>query len=144
MSVTTTTSNKPAPTKNKPTLNVICLYLLTILAILYTAYFAQNLIDYDPCQNNGGWQWSSSTGADSQPYFRIFNPWLQAKRFDPGALYIKRWIPELETVPAKDLLQWDKPAIREKHRDRGYPEPVVDYKASRDAILQQYKALLKP
>ena len=58
-------------------------------------YFAQKLLDYDPCVNNGNWQWIASTGCDRQPYFRIFNPWLQQKRFDPECIYIKRWIPEL-------------------------------------------------
>ena len=59
-------------------------------------FFAQHLEDYDPALNNGNWQWAASTGCDAQPYFRIFNPWLQQKRFDPEATYIKTWVPELE------------------------------------------------
>jgi deoxyribodipyrimidine photo-lyase len=71
-------------------------------------YFATRLVDYDPASNNGGWQWSAGTGSDSQPYFRIFNPWTQAKRFDNDCLYIKKWVPELLDIPNKDVIQWNK------------------------------------
>lgn len=64
-------------------------------------YFASKLVDYDPAVNNGNWQWAASTGCDAQPYFRIFNPWLQQKEYDPECLYIKRWIPELVHLPPK-------------------------------------------
>jgi Deoxyribodipyrimidine photolyase len=57
-------------------------------------YFATKLVDYDPASNNGGWQWSSSTGTDAQPYFRIFNPDLQIKKYDKNYEYIKRWNPD--------------------------------------------------
>lgn len=66
-------------------------------------YFAQKLIDYDPAVNNGSWQWAASTGCDAQPYFRIFNPWRQQERFDPEALYIKTWLPELQSLTAKEI-----------------------------------------
>lgn len=66
-------------------------------------YFAQQLVDYDPAVNNGNWQWAASTGCDAQPYFRIFNPWLQQQKFDPDCLYIKRWLPELAQTPAKTI-----------------------------------------
>ncbi|MCL4360936.1 DNA photolyase family protein, partial [Candidatus Dependentiae bacterium] len=69
-------------------------------------YFAQKLVDYDVALNNGNWQWNASTGCDAQPYFRIFNPWLQQKRFDPKAEYIKKWIPELKDISEKDILNW--------------------------------------
>ena len=62
-------------------------------------YFAQKLEDYDPLVNNGNWQWVSSSGADSQPYFRIFNPWLQSKRFDTDGTYIKKYLPVLNDIP---------------------------------------------
>lgn len=62
-------------------------------------YFATKLVDYDPASNNGGWQWCASTGTDSQPYFRIFNPELQTKRYDKNLEYIKRWNPEYEMIP---------------------------------------------
>lgn len=69
-------------------------------------FFAQHLVDYDPAVNNGNWQWVASTGCDAQPYFRIFNPWLQQKRFDSECLYIKRWVPELAFVPNKIIHAW--------------------------------------
>lgn len=85
-------------------------------------YFAQHLVDYDPCLNNGNWQWSTSTGCDAQPYFRIFNPWLQQQKFDPDCAYIYRWIPQLRAVPAKIVHQWDK-----KHYGNFYPAPMIDH-----------------
>ena len=71
-------------------------------------YFAQKLLDYDPCVNNGNWQWVASTGCDRQPYFRIFNPWLQQKRFDPNCTYIKRWVPELSKADPRIIHTWYK------------------------------------
>jgi deoxyribodipyrimidine photo-lyase len=97
-------------------------------------YFAQHLVDYDPCLNNGNWQWAASTGCDAQPYFRIFNPWLQQQKFDPNCEYIYRHVPELLTVPAKILHQWDK-----KHYGNFYPKPMVDH--SHESTLT--KALFK-
>ena len=87
-------------------------------------YFAQQLVDYDPAVNNGNWQWSASTGCDAQPYFRIFNPWLQQKKFDPDCLYIKRWIPELARVPLNIIHEWYKP-----HPSvfSNYPSPMLDH-----------------
>ncbi|VVC76541.1 Deoxyribodipyrimidine photo-lyase [Aquicella siphonis] len=87
-------------------------------------YFAQKLVDYDPAVNNGNWQWAASTGCDAQPYFRIFNPWLQQKKFDPDCLYIKRWIPELAAQPPD--------VIHTLYRQSGalmtnYPHPLVDH-----------------
>jgi len=66
-------------------------------------YFAEKLIDYDPAVNVGNWQWAASTGCDAVPYFRIFNPWLQQEKFDLNCSYIKKWIPELETVKPNDI-----------------------------------------
>ena len=66
-------------------------------------YFAEKHIDYDPAVNNGNWQWAASTGCDAQPYFRIFNPWRQQKNFDPDCIYIKRWVPDLAGVSAKEI-----------------------------------------
>jgi deoxyribodipyrimidine photo-lyase len=101
-------------------------------------YFAQTLIDYDPCVNNGNWQWSSSSGADSQPYFRIMSPWKQAIDHDPQCEYIKKWIPELKDVPPKDILKWDKSFT--KYKDlMDYPGPIVDYEKSRKDITEIYK-----
>ncbi len=87
-------------------------------------FFAQNLIDYDPANNNGGWQWSSSTGVDSMPYFRVFNPWRQAEKHDPDCEYIKKWLPELKDVPNKDILKWDEKWEDYKHIK--YPKPIIE------------------
>ena len=86
-------------------------------------YFAQQLTDYDPAVNNGNWQWVASTGCDHQPYFRIFNPWLQQKKFDPTATYIKRWIPELKHVDPKIIHSWYK----QTEPIKGYPIPMLDH-----------------
>ncbi len=82
-------------------------------------YFANQLIDYDPSVNNGNWQWVASTGCDAQPYFRVFNPWLQQKRFDPKCRYIKKWLPELEGYSPKEIHSWEG--------DEHYPSPMLDH-----------------
>lgn len=87
------------------------------------AYFAKQLLDFELSSNNGGWQWSAGTGCDAAPYFRIFNPEAQTKKFDPDYLYIRRWVPE-----------WD---------DLSYPPPMVDHKAARARCLQVYKKALE-
>ncbi len=86
------------------------------------AYFAKKLLDFDLAANNGGWQWAASSGCDAAPYFRVFNPALQTEKFDPKLVYIKKWIPELNTPQ--------------------YPKPIVDHKLARDRVLQTYKAAL--
>lgn len=103
-------------------------------------YFATQLTDYDPASNNGNWQWVASTGADSQPYFRIFNPWSQSEKYDSDAEYIKKWVPELESVPAKDIHKWDK--TWEKYPDVKYPKPIVDYDMQRKKALIMYKKVV--
>lgn len=87
-------------------------------------YFATQLIDYDPAVNNGNWQWAASTGCDAQPYFRIFNPWLQQKKFDTDCIYIKQWIPELEKVSPKDIHGWMNAHTK---YNGNYPRPIVDH-----------------
>jgi deoxyribodipyrimidine photo-lyase len=85
-------------------------------------YFAQHLLDYDPCLNNGNWQWAASTGCDAQPYFRIFNPWLQQKKFDAECVYIKRWLPELQKYSPAIIHNWfQKPLAG------NYPPPMIDH-----------------
>lgn len=96
-------------------------------------FFAQHLVDYDPSQNSGGWQWSASVGADSQPYFRIFNPWLQSARFDPDAVYIKTWIPELSTNTPKEIHTWYKYTGKSK-----YPAAIVDHSTESTLAIQTY------
>ena len=88
------------------------------------AFFARHLTDYDPAVNNGSWQWAASTGCDAQPYFRIFNPWLQQKRFDEEGIYIKRWIPELKNLSSKAIHALGDP---EAPRPEKYPHPIVEH-----------------
>ncbi|MGC8739165.1 MAG: cryptochrome/photolyase family protein [Candidatus Hydrogenedens sp.] len=88
-------------------------------------YFATKLIDYDPSVNNGNWQWVAGTGCDAQPYFRIFNPWLQSKKFDPETEYIKKWIPELISVPSDHIHQWDM--FYKDYPRINYPAPIVNH-----------------
>jgi deoxyribodipyrimidine photo-lyase len=104
-------------------------------------YFAKKLTDYDPASNNGNWQWIASTGADSQPFFRIFNPWEQAKSVDPNAEYIKKWIPELGDVPVKDIMNWDDAITREKYKEIKYPKPIVDYSKQKKLALKMYNSV---
>lgn len=94
-------------------------------------HFMRNLLDGDVACNNGGWQWAASTGCDPQPYFRIFNPTLQGKRFDPKGEYIRRWVPELRELSDKRIHEpW-----RDGKSPRDYPRPIVDHAAqSRKAL----------
>lgn len=96
-------------------------------------YFATKLTDYNLSANNGGWQWSSGGGTDSQPYYRVFNPWTQSKKFDPDCEYIRRWLPELEGVDSKDIHMWFK--AYEKHPGVEYPKPIVDHDEQRKLFL---------
>jgi deoxyribodipyrimidine photo-lyase len=102
------------------------------------AHFMRHLVDADLANNNGGWQWSASTGTDAAPYFRIFNPWTQGKRYDPEGKYIRRWVPELTDVPTKKLhdpkglSSIDRAAI-------DYPEPIVDHKVARIRALETFR-----
>ena len=96
------------------------------------AFFARHLRDFDPAVNNGNWQWASSTGCDAQPYFRVFNPWRQQKKFDPDAAYIQRWVPELRAMTAKEIHGLEKGG-------QGYIEPQVDLKLSADAAKQRFR-----
>jgi deoxyribodipyrimidine photo-lyase len=101
-------------------------------------YFAQTLIDYDPAVNNGNWQWVAGTGCDAQPYFRIFNPWLQQKKFDPECLYIKKWIPALKHLPAKVIHTW----YDSKHgMATHYSTPIVQHEREAKRALAIYKSL---
>lgn len=86
------------------------------------AYFAQKLLDFDLSANNGGWQWAAGSGCDAAPYFRVFNPTEQIRKFDPKYEYIKKWIPELNTAK--------------------YPSPIVDHAAARLRVLRVYKEAL--
>ncbi|WP_166251701.1 deoxyribodipyrimidine photo-lyase [Marinobacter salicampi] len=101
------------------------------------AYFMNRLVDGFLASNNGGWQWSASTGTDSAPYFRIFNPATQGERFDPSGEFIRRYVPELASLDNKRIHQpWLKggPA-------KGYPKPIVDLKESRKQAIANFQAL---
>ena len=87
------------------------------------AYFASKLLDFDLAANNGGWQWAAGSGCDAAPYFRIFNPYLQTKRFDPELKYIRKWVPEFE--------------------DFSYPPPIVMHEEARKRCLATYSFALK-
>jgi deoxyribodipyrimidine photo-lyase len=108
-------------------------------------YFATKLCDYDPMSNSGGHQWVAGCGSDAQPWFRIFNPWTQQKDYDPDCAYIKKWIPELETVPAKDIHKWNEPEIHEKYIKMGvqYFAPILDVSIERKKTIEIYTAALK-
>lgn len=86
------------------------------------AYFAKKLLDFDLSANNGGWQWAAGSGCDAAPYFRVFNPAEQTKKFDPKYNYIKQWIPEFNTID--------------------YPKPIVDHATARLRVLSVYKEAL--
>ena len=100
------------------------------------AYFMQNLLDGDFSSNNGGWQWSSSTGTDAAPYFRIFNPITQSKNFDPDGLFIKKYIPELKELDKKEIHDPE-----EKVRNYlNYPLQILDLKQSRLRAIEAFNS----
>ncbi|NPV77762.1 MAG: deoxyribodipyrimidine photo-lyase [Anaerolineae bacterium] len=100
-------------------------------------WFMSQLVDGDPAANNGGWQWTAGVGTDAAPYFRVFNPTLQAKQFDPQGNYIRRWIPELADFPVKYIhTPWAAPG--ELLRKSGYPTPWVDHSVARNRALWAY------
>ena len=102
-------------------------------------FFAQHLIDYDPASNNGGWQWAASTGADSQPYFRIFNPWTQQKKYDKEAKYIKTYVPELQSSTPKQIHSLEEEPVPE---DVDYPEQIVNHKEAAKETKKVFKQAL--
>lgn len=102
-------------------------------------YFAKMLTDYDPASNNGNWQWIAGSGADSQPYFRIFSPKEQTKNFDPECEYIKQWIPELKDVPVKDILGWDTEYIN--YKEVHYVKPICDFSKQKELALKMYSSV---
>lgn len=108
------------------------------------AWFMRALVDGDVASNNGGWQWSASTGADPQPYFRIFNPVLQGRRHDPDGAYVRRWVPELRSVPAARIhAPWEMTAAEQAAAGcrigLDYPAPIVDHGSARARALAAYE-----
>jgi deoxyribodipyrimidine photo-lyase len=109
-------------------------------------WFMQMLLDGDPAANNGGWQWSAGTGTDAAPYFRIFNPVAQGQKFDPTGAYVRRWVPELRTVPDKFIHEPWRMARSDQLRTgcivgQDYPAPIVDHALARERVLAAYKAV---
>lgn len=100
-------------------------------------FFAQHLMDYELASNNGGWQWGASTGTDASPYFRIFNPELQSRKFDPKGEYIRRYVPELNKLSDADIhAPWKSPLTA----PRDYPAPIVDHSTVKDRVVPLFKA----
>ncbi|MGM0600097.1 MAG: deoxyribodipyrimidine photo-lyase [Candidatus Rifleibacteriota bacterium] len=105
------------------------------------AWFMKNLIDGDLASNNGGWQWSASTGTDSVPYFRVFNPFRQSQKFDKNGEFIKKYCPELENCSARSL--HDPKLLAKEIKTKGveYPEPLVEHSTARKKAISRFKNL---
>ncbi|KAI8925437.1 DNA photolyase, FAD-binding/Cryptochrome [Entophlyctis helioformis] len=102
-------------------------------------YFAMHLIDGDFASNNGGWQWSASTGTDSQPYFRVFNPLLQSRKFDGAGDYIREFVPELRGLPPSAIHAPADVLSAAEFAKLGYPRPIVDHAAARLRCIEAFK-----
>lgn len=102
-------------------------------------FFMRHLIDGDLAANNGGWQWSASTGTDAAPYFRIFNPISQSQKFDPDGHFIRQWVPELAGLNKRDI--HDPSSLGGLFAPSGYPRPIVDLSRSRERALAAFKNL---
>lgn len=105
-------------------------------------WFMRHLIDGDLANNNGGWQWSASTGTDAAPYFRVFNPYSQSRKFDPAGDYIRRFVPELAEVAAAALHDPKKFPAQER-AGRGYPAPLCDHAPARKYAIEAFQRLKK-
>lgn len=102
-------------------------------------WFWDTLVDADLANNTLGWQWVAGTGADAAPYFRVFNPVTQSRKFDADAVYLRRWLPELADLPTNSVHEpWTNPAVL---RRTGYPAPMVDLAVSRQAALAAYSQM---
>jgi deoxyribodipyrimidine photo-lyase len=111
---------------------IVASFLCKILLIDWRKgerYFAEHLLDYDLAANNGGWQWSSSSGCDAQPYFRIFNPYTQSEKFDSEGVFIRQWVPELAHASKKEVHRPEK-------------APIVSYEKNRARCLVMYAAVI--
>jgi deoxyribodipyrimidine photo-lyase len=104
------------------------------------AHYMRYLTDGDWANNNAGWQWAAGCGADAQPYFRVFNPVTQGRKFDPTGGYVRRWVPELSRLPDRYLHEpWTAPpevlARAGVQLGRTYPAPIVDHRTARERFL---------
>lgn len=121
---------------------IVAAYLTKLMLIdwrLGEQHFMAHLIDGDFASNNGGWQWSASVGADAAPYFRIFNPYRQAERFDPNGDYVRKFVPELSSLSGKKIHQ----PTAEQCQELKYPVPLVDYKLARATALEVFGSAFK-
>lgn len=111
------------------------------------SYFAEKLLDFDLASNNGGWQWCASTGCDAQPYFRIFNPVLQSKKFDSECDFIKKWVPELRPLAPKEIhglsLEQTNQDNSEFKYGKSYPKPIVSHAQQKMLALKMYRVVNK-
>ena len=104
-------------------------------------WFRTKLVDHDTANDNGGWQWAASTGTDSQPYFRIFNPMTQGERYDPDAAYITEYVPELAGVDPEIIHGWhEASSLQRRNAAPEYPAPIVDHSERRDEALAMFEA----
>jgi deoxyribodipyrimidine photo-lyase len=111
-------------------------------------WFERQLADADLANNNGGWQWAAGTGTDAAPYFRIFHPVLQSKKFDPDGAYVRRFVPELARVPDEKIHQPWTMTAQEQRAARckigaDYPAPILDHARERDVALRIFEAVKK-
>jgi deoxyribodipyrimidine photo-lyase len=109
-------------------------------------WFERELSDADLANNNGGWQWSAGSGTDAAPYFRIFHPVLQSKKFDPDGKYIRRFVPELARVPSAKIHEpWTMTAAEQRDSDcrigHDYPAPILDHAREREIALRMFKRI---
>ncbi|KAF9580017.1 hypothetical protein BGW38_003498 [Lunasporangiospora selenospora] len=105
-------------------------------------YFMNNLVDGDLATNNGGWQWCASTGADAQPYYRVFNPVAQSKKLDPVGEYIRHWVPELKTLPDSQIHDPYHSLSAKDFGKLGYPKPIVDHAEAKKKYTEEYKRVV--
>ncbi|WP_445488735.1 cryptochrome/photolyase family protein [Rhodopseudomonas sp. RCAM05734] len=108
-------------------------------------WFWDTLVDADAGSNPANWQWVAGCGADAAPYFRVFNPILQGKKFDPDGLYVRRWVPELKAMPSKTIHEpWNASplelGVAGVTLGKSYPTPIIDHKAGRERALKAYAA----
>ncbi len=119
---------------------IVASFLVKDLHIEWTLgarHFMQHLVDGDLASNQHGWQWTAGSGTDAAPYYRIFNPIIQGRRFDPDGAYIRRYVPELSGLDAAEIHQ---PWLRPSGVPRGYVEPIVDHERERAEAMRRYHA----
>lgn len=109
-------------------------------------WFWDTLVDADLASNSASWQWVAGSGADAAPYFRVFNPVLQGEKFDPEGIYVKKWVPELQDIPAKWVHKpWEAPGLELRSwgvtLGDNYPHPLVEHKAAREEALKRFEQI---